>query len=89
MDIEVVYGTAERQKLVRLQVAEDTTARAAALLSGMDTYFPGIDLAMLPLGVFGETVADDYVLVADDRLEIYRPLLVDPMEARRRRAAGK
>ena len=41
-----------------------------------------------PLGVFGKTVADDYVLQAGERVEIYRPLLIDPKENRRRRAAG-
>jgi len=48
--------------------------------------FPGLDVNALPLGIFGEAVADDCVLRAGDRVEIYRPLANDPRELRRLQA---
>ncbi len=73
---------------VELQLTSDgsLTAREAALQSGIERYFPGIDLARVELGVFGEFVDDHHVLAAGDRVEIYRELLHDPKEIRRRRA---
>ena len=50
-------------------------------------HFPEIDLAGCELGVFGKVVADDYELMEGDRIEIYRPLMADPKEVRRERAA--
>ena len=86
--IEVVYALPERQSLLELEVPEGTTARQAALASGLDEEFPGLDLAANPLGIFGESVEDERVLRAGDRVELYRPLLMDPREARRQRASG-
>lgn len=89
LTVEVVYGLAERQELRRLDVAIGTTAREAVALSGMHEVFPNIDIASAPLGIFGKAVADHTVLRENDRVEIYRPLLIDPKEARRRRVAEK
>lgn len=88
LDIEVAYALADKQKIVQLQVAEDTTVRQAALQSGLDRDFPGLDLAASPLGIFGKAVAkpDEQVLQSGDRVEIYRPLLADPKEVRKQRA---
>ena len=86
MKIEVVYALARHQQVVELKVAAGTTARAAALQSGLGRWFDDLDLATVPVGVFGERVADDHVLEAGDRVELYRSLLIHPMEARRRRA---
>lgn len=85
--IEVVYALPDRQRLVRLAVESGTTARSAALGSGLDQEFSELDLAACALGVFGRRVADDYELQSGDRLELYRPLRNEPREARRRRAA--
>lgn len=87
--IEVVYALADRQKLLRLTVPRGTSVRAAALLSGMDAHFPGLDLATAPLGIFGKAVAkpDERVLEEGERVEIYRPLIADPKEVRKQRAA--
>jgi len=87
MKIEVVFALPQQQRVVSLQVHEGTTARQAVLASGLDRYFTGIDLARVPLGIFAEVVADDHRLEPGDRIELYRPLTVDPMQARRRRAA--
>lgn len=87
--VEVVYGTARNQHLAVLRVREGTTARQAVLQSGICGRFPEAGLAAAPLGIFGKAVKDDTVLRERDRVEIYRPLLVDPKEARRLRAAAK
>jgi len=89
IEIEVVHALAGEQKLLRLSVPAGTTVREAALRSGMDRYFPGLDLAAAPLGIFGKLVArpDERALEAGERVEIYRPLLADPKEVRKARAA--
>jgi putative ubiquitin-RnfH superfamily antitoxin RatB of RatAB toxin-antitoxin module len=86
--IEVAYALAERQKLLRLQVPQGTTVRQAAMLSGMDSYFPGVDLSTCALGIFGKAVsqAGERVVLEGERVEIYRPLLADPKEVRKLRA---
>ena len=86
LEIEIVYGLAERQVLKSMVVAEGTTVREAALQSGLEVEFPELDLQQAPLGIFGKAVKDETVLGDGDRIEVYRPLLIDPKEARRKRA---
>ena len=88
MEIEVVYGTAETQRVVRLEVVEGTTVYEAATLSNLELEFPEIDLESIPMGVFGVLVkmATTTILHPGDRVELYRPLIVDPKENRRSRA---
>jgi len=87
--VEVAYALADKQKIVQLQVEQGTTARAAAMRSGLNADFADLDLAQSPLGVFGKGIArpDEYVLTSGERVEIYRPLLADPKEVRKQRAA--
>lgn len=87
--VEVVYALADKQKLLRLTVPQGTTVREAALRSGMDGFFPVLDLATSPLGIFGKAVPkpDERVLEEGERVEIYRPLIADPKEVRKQRAA--
>lgn len=87
--IEVVYALPEQQVLISLSVTPDTTARAAVLQSGIGATFPALDLAQAPLGIFGKRLQrpEQHVLHEGDRVEIYRPLLADPKEIRRQRAA--
>lgn len=89
VEIEIAYGTAEKQWLQRLQVVEGTTAREAVRLSGVKEMFPEADTEAAPLGIFGKVVKDNTVLRDKDRVEIYRPLLIDPKEARRLRVQAK
>lgn len=86
--VEVVYGTAERQELIALDVSTGTTAFEAVQLSGMAGRFPEQDLTRCPLGIFGQVLAEPEArrLEAGDRVELYRPLLADPKEVRRLRA---
>ena len=86
LEIEIVYGLADRQVLKNMTVTEETTVREAALQSGLEVEFPELDLQQAPLGIFGKAVKDKTVLRDGDRIEVYRPLLIDPKEARRKRA---
>ncbi|MBD9501216.1 RnfH family protein [Pseudomonas sp. BGr12] len=87
--IEVVYALPEKQSLLRLSVPRGTRMREAVLLSGIAAQFPGLDVQDCPLGIFGKAVArpEERVLEEGERVEIYRPLIVDPKEVRKQRAA--
>ncbi|MEG3011674.1 MAG: RnfH family protein [Pseudomonas sp.] len=89
IEIEVVYAAVDRQVLRAVSVPEGTTVRDALLKSGIGDEFPELDLAECPVGIFGKVIADPEVrlIQAGDRIEIYRPLLADPKEVRRLRAA--
>lgn len=88
IEIEVAYAVPERQLIVKVEVPVGTTAIEAARLSGIEEQFPEIDLGKNRLGVFGKLCKPDRPLNAGDRVEIYRPLLVDPRAARRELAAA-
>jgi uncharacterized protein len=92
--VEVAYATPQRQRIVEVLVPPSTTALSAVLQSGITLEFPEIDLATAKMGIFskpldGKTLPlpGEYRLKARDRVEIYRPLLVDPKDARLARAA--
>lgn len=85
--IEVAYALPAEQVLLALEVAENTTAEAAIIASGILKKFPEIDLATSKIGIFGKHIKMDTVLRNKDRVEIYRPLIADPKEVRRQRAA--
>lgn len=89
--VEVAYATPEKQLIVVVDVAEGCTIKEAALKSGLQQEFPGLDIAASPMGLFGRKVAQpETELVREgDRVEIYRPLLIDPKQARLNRAAKK
>ncbi len=87
--IEVVYALPLRQRVIELILPAPCTVEQAIRASGILREFPEIDLACQPLGVFGRRVALTDRLGDGDRVEIYRPLVADPKEARRRRAAVK
>lgn len=85
--VEVAYALPKQQLIIPVNVAEGTTAEAAVLASGIMEKFPEIDLSANKLGIFGKLVKSDTVLRHLDRVEIYRPLIADPKEVRRQRAA--
>lgn len=89
ISVEVVYALPDKQKVLRLQVPVGTTVRRAAELAAMQQYFPGLDVQACALGIFGKVVSkpDERVLEAGERVEIYRPLIADPKEVRKQRAA--
>ena len=85
--VEVAYALPERQAIIELQVEEGTTALEAARRSGITARFEGINLENAKLGIFGKAVSPQQVLRVGDRVEIYRPLIADPKEVRKARAA--
>jgi putative ubiquitin-RnfH superfamily antitoxin RatB of RatAB toxin-antitoxin module len=87
--VEVAYARPDVQVIVPLNVAEGTSAAAAIEASGLLEKFPEIDLAVNKIGIFGKACGTDQPLRQGDRVEIYRPLLADPKESRRQRAAKK
>jgi hypothetical protein len=89
VDVEVVYAAVDRQVLLPVSVPAGTTVRGALLASGVGESFAELDLANCPVGIFGKVITDagSRPVQAGDRIEIYRPLLADPKEVRRLRAA--
>jgi len=88
IDVEVAYATPERQEIIALTVPEGTSVQEAVLRSAICDLFPEIDPENQNMGIFGKVVKDpkDHHLREGDRVEIYRPLLIDPKEARANRA---
>ncbi len=87
--IEVVYALPEEQTLISLDVEQGTTVEQAVKLSGVLEKFTDIDLTKNKIGIFGKVTKSDQVLRDKDRIEIYRPLIADPKESRRKRAEKK
>ncbi len=87
ISVALAYALPERQQVETLSVPQGVTARELLKLADLPKGFPDIDIETCPIGVFGEVVADSYVMQAGDRLEIYRPLENDPRDTRRRLAA--
>jgi putative ubiquitin-RnfH superfamily antitoxin RatB of RatAB toxin-antitoxin module len=92
--VEVAYALAERQRIVVLEVVTGCTAYEAVLKSGIVREFPQIDPEQADMGIFSHNLdgkslplPKDYQLKAGDRVEIYRPLQLDPKQARLLRAA--
>ncbi|MEJ2107191.1 MAG: RnfH family protein [Acidiferrobacteraceae bacterium] len=86
MRVEVAYGGKEETFQQELEVAPDATVEQAIRASGVLARFPEIDLQHCRVGVFSERRELQDRLRPGDRVEIYRPLMIDPKEARRIRA---
>lgn len=89
IEVEVVYALPTEQVLLHVRVAPHTTVIQAIRASGVLARYPEITLESLQAGIFGKAVSLDAQLNAGERVEIYRPLIVDPKEARRRRNKNK
>lgn len=87
IEVEVAYALPQKQAIVPVRVKAGTTALEAARLSGITEKFAGIDLEDAKLGIFGKAVSPQQVLNAGERVEIYRPLIADPKDVRKARAA--
>lgn len=87
--VEVAYATPEKQLIVEVEVEPGTNMMDAALCSGLENEFKDLKIAESPMGIFGRKVAKpaNEIVREGDRIEIYRPLLVDPKKARANRAA--
>ena len=84
--IEVAYASSMQSWLIPLSVKEGSTIQQAIVSSGILELCPEINLEINKVGIFSKTIALDTLLRAGDRIEIYRPLILDPKEARRLRA---
>ena len=82
----MAYARAPQPLVLAVEVEEGATLREAIARSGVLEQCPEIDLAVNGVGVFGRARGLDQRVAGGDRVEIYRPLPVDPKEARRRRA---
>ena len=87
MRVEVAFAKPGQQVILTLDLAEGATAKIAILQSGILQRFPEIDLEKNKIGIFSKPCKLDHILRQGDRVEIYRPLLADPKDARRTRAA--
>ena len=87
ISVEVAYALPDEQSILVLQVPEGTSVIEAARRSGITGKYEGIDLDNAKFGIFGKVVAPTQVLHEGERVEIYRPLIADPKEVRKARAA--
>ncbi len=88
IEIEVAYARPDRQKILKLDVPVGSTVYEGAKKSGIDQFFPEIDFESIDMGIFGKVVKNpkEEKLRQGDRVELYRPLLIDPKQARINRA---
>ncbi len=83
MKVEVVYvNTCDRSFLMSLDATDSMSVRTAIERSGVLQQFPEIDLTKYTVGVFSKKVRLDRLVLEGDRIEIYRPLTIDPKQAR-------
>lgn len=88
ISVEVAYALPEQQQIVTLSVSASATIEDVIRASGLLDLHPEIDLAKNKVGVFGKLGKLTDTLHAGDRVEIYRPLIADPKEVRKKRAAA-
>lgn len=87
--VELVYALPTEQELLTLEVAEGSTVRDVIMQSGILQRYPEIDLGVSKVGIFSKIISLEKIIKVMDRIEIYRPLTIDPVEARRLRAPSK
>jgi putative ubiquitin-RnfH superfamily antitoxin RatB of RatAB toxin-antitoxin module len=87
MNIEVAYALENKQTLLNIEVSEGISLKQAIEYSGILALYPQIDLSKDKTGIFGKIAKLDVVLRDKDRVEIYRPLIADPKQVRKERAA--
>ena len=85
--IEVAYALPEEQVIISIKVPTIFNVLQAIEKSGIQKKFPSIDLSKNKVGIFGKKITLDQPLNNRDRIEIYRPLILDPKEMRRKRAS--
>lgn len=87
--VQLCYAAPACEYLRELTVARGTTIVQAIEQSGILADMPGIDLTVQPVGIYAKKKPLDTVLREHDRIEIYRPLVADPKDSRRKRAEKK
>ena len=86
MRVEVVFALPERQVLSPVDLPDGATVADAIRRSGVAREFPDVDVASLQAGIWGKPAERGQELRAGDRVELYRPLEINPREARRLKA---
>lgn len=91
ISIEVAYARPDKQEIVSVQVPRGTKALEGVKLSGITGIFPEVDPDTIDMGIFGKVIKSpaDHELRDGDRIELYRPLKIDPKQARLNRAKKK
>jgi putative ubiquitin-RnfH superfamily antitoxin RatB of RatAB toxin-antitoxin module len=84
--VSVVYALPDRGTQIELRLPSGATVADAIQRSGLAGLHPEVDTLRCPVGIFGRRVQRYRVLADGDRVELYRPLLADPKDARRHRA---
>jgi len=87
--VEVAYAKPDHQKVILVEIKEGSTLEQVIKASGILTLYPEIDLSKQKIGIFGKIKNLQDIIQVGDRIEIYRPLLIDPKEARRKRAKNR
>lgn len=87
MKVEVVYALSDEQALLSVDVDEGVTVKDAIVQSDILEQFPELDIDKMDVGIFGKMTKMTQTLRDKDRVEIYRPLIADPKEVRKKRAA--
>jgi len=87
INVEVAYAMAQKQIVRKVNVDAGTTLGAAIVQSGIMMDFPDLELENAKVGIYGKVASMVTVIKEGDRIEIYRPLIADPKEVRRKRAA--
>lgn len=86
INIEVAYAAPSQQKIIPIEIEAGSTIEQAIDRSGILEHFPDIDLTKQKVGIFSKLKKLTDIVVDGDRIEIYRPLTIDPKEARKKRA---
>ncbi len=86
LHVEVAAGLPGRQVVIDLEVPAGTTVISAVRQADMARRLPGLEVDETLIGIFGKRCSPDRILVDGDRVEVYRPLKVDPKEVRRQLA---
>lgn len=89
LQVYVIYATPQDEFIHPMRVAPGTTIGQAIEASGVLARFPEINLVTQPVGIYGKKKTLETALRERDRVEIYRPLVADPKDSRRKRAAKK
>lgn len=87
--VEVAYARPDKQAIIKVSVPKEATLEEAVQVSGILEQFPEIRPGKNKVGIFGKLTQGNHLLRPGDRIEIYRPLIADPKQARRERAAKK
>ena len=87
INVEVAYAEPDKQLILPVNIDQGTTVGGAIVQSGMMMHFPDLDIENSKVGIFGKVTKMTTILQDGDRVELYRPLIADPKEVRRQRAA--